>query len=317
MASLLIIGGSGFFGKSFLDANKRGLLGKFDIKKVIIYSRNAKGLIVSNPELVDCDEVDLVNGDITVCNAIPHADYIIHAAASTDIAKYIAMPEKERGNIIAGTRNLCKIIKEGGYKAKILYVSSGAIYGKQPQDILEIPETYSIEDQSLDSMDEAKAHYAFAKRESERLILELGSHGFNVSIARCFAFVGKYLPRDQHFAIGNFIEDGIRGRPVTVKARAPIYRSYMYADDLVDWIFGSLRLATPACLTLNVGSNESTSVAKLAEIIARECGVLADAKVDETLEADRYIPSIEKALALGLKINYDLRSSITRTINAI
>ena len=34
MASLLIIGGSGFFGKSFLDANKRGLLGKFDIKKV-------------------------------------------------------------------------------------------------------------------------------------------------------------------------------------------------------------------------------------------------------------------------------------------
>jgi dTDP-glucose 4,6-dehydratase len=125
------------------------------------------------------------------------------------------------------------------------------------------------------------------------------------------------LPRDQHFAIGNFIEDGIRGRPVIVKARAPVYRSYMYSDDLVDWILRSLKLASPACLTLNVGSNEATSVAKLAEIIAQECGVLANIEVDETLEEDRYIPSIKKALAIGLKINYDLRSSITKTIHAI
>jgi len=317
MASLLIIGGSGFFGKSILDANKRGLLVKYGIKKVVIYSRNATGLVLSNPELMDCGTVELVDGDISLCNAIPQADYIIHAAASTDIAKYIAMPEKERGNIITGTRNFCKIIKEGGYKGKSLYVSSGAVYGKQPRDILEIPETYSIDDQSLASMEEAKAHYALAKRESEALILELGSNGFNVAIARCFAFVGKYLPRDQHFAIGNFIEDGLRGRPVVVKARAPVYRSYMYADDLVDWMLLSLKLASPDCLTLNVGSNESISLAKLAEIIAQEYGVMAYAEVDEALEGDRYIPSIQTALTLGLKIKYDLRSSISKTIHAI
>jgi len=40
LKSLLIIGGTGFFGKSILDSFKRGLLSEFNISKIIILARN-------------------------------------------------------------------------------------------------------------------------------------------------------------------------------------------------------------------------------------------------------------------------------------
>ena len=41
MATLLIIGGTGFFGKSILDSYKRNHLARWKIDKVIIMSRNS------------------------------------------------------------------------------------------------------------------------------------------------------------------------------------------------------------------------------------------------------------------------------------
>ena len=37
---VLLVGGSGFIGKSFLDAFKKNIIKKFNIKKIIIISRN-------------------------------------------------------------------------------------------------------------------------------------------------------------------------------------------------------------------------------------------------------------------------------------
>ena len=44
MTSLLVIDGSGFFGKSILDAFSRGLLAPWEVERVPVMARNATRL---------------------------------------------------------------------------------------------------------------------------------------------------------------------------------------------------------------------------------------------------------------------------------
>ncbi len=314
MATLLVIGGSGFFGKSILDMFQRGELARWNVDKVIAMSRSAKRLDTEAPELVR-GNVELVELDISTTNYLPEADYVIHAAASTDARNYLSAGEKERQNILAGTLNYCRLARNNK-NTKTLYVSSGAVYGSQPTEISHLEETYQVKDPN--DIPEGKRDYAVAKRDAEELIKELGADGVSVSIARCFAFVGKYLPRDQHFAIGNFIADGLAGRPIKVKANHLVYRSYMYADDLVEWMMEILVNANSNCPTFNVGSNEALSMGDLAIKIAGYFGIGVDAEDIVSKKIDRYVPSIKKAFdERGLNCKFGIDQAINQTVQRI
>lgn len=315
MATLLVIGGSGFFGKSILDMFQRGELARWNVDKVIAMSRSAKRLETEAPELVR-GNVELVELDIATTNYLPEADYIIHAAASTDARYYLSAGEKERENIQAGTLNYCNLAKSVHKNSKILYVSSGAVYGTQPTEIGYLDEKYQFNDPM--DIPEGKRDYAVAKRDAEALIKELGAYEMNVSVARCFAFVGKYLPRDQHFAIGNFIADGLAGRAVAVKANHLVFRSYMYADDLVEWMMEILVNANPKCPIFNVGSEETVSISALAEKVADCFGSKVEAENINVEKIDRYVPSTEKAFnELSLSCKLDLNQAIQKTLSII
>ena len=315
MSTLLIIGGTGFFGKSILDSFKRGALEKWGIERVIAMSRNAESLHKEAPQLIS-SKVELYSANITTTSTLPAADIVIHAAASTDAARYISCPLQEQENIQAGTYNYCKLAKIFHASSKILYVSSGAVYGTQPAGMTHIPEEYEAND--LSELPEGKRDYAIAKCDAEKAIINLGQQGLSVSIARCFAFAGPWLPLNQHFAIGNFIEDGLQGRPITVKTKNKVYRSYMYADDLVEWMMTIAHHARPECPVYNVGSDQAIIMGDLARLVANEFGV--DTRIPEITDTDvdRYIPSIEKAKReLGLSLHHDLSHSISYAVRDI
>jgi dTDP-glucose 4,6-dehydratase len=179
-----------------------------------------------------------------------------------------------------------------------------------------IPENYYPGDPNDISV--GKRDYAIAKRDAEEFIRQLGQDGLSVSIARCFAFVGHWLPLDQHFAIGNFLRDGLSGRPIQVNARHQVYRSYMYADDLVEWLMTIACHSNPDCPVYNVGSDHAVLMGELAEMIAGEFGL--NANIPPICEdiVDRYVPSIDKANhSLGLNLRYDLLASIRNTIASL
>jgi len=315
MASLLIIGGSGFFGKSILDAYSRGLLNSWEIDSIRILSRNATRLKLEFPSLID-KSIELINGDISTCHELPVADYVIHAAASTDAANYLARPEVEKKNIQAGTYNYCNLAKKFHRNSRILYCSSGAVYGQQPANLEYLVEEFDGGD--VDEMSPVKRDYASAKRDAEKAITILGTEGASVSIARCFSFVGGYLPRDRHFAIGNFIEDGLMGRPTYVMSKTPVYRSYMHADDLVNWLMVICENANSYCPVYNVGSDFALTITDLAELVAKRFNV--EVYKPELVQecVDRYIPSIVKAKQqLGLNHSIDLTQAIEKTIETI
>ncbi|OZB49609.1 MAG: hypothetical protein B7X60_00605 [Polynucleobacter sp. 39-45-136] len=314
MARLLVIGGSGFFGKSILDSYKRGLLQSFGIDAISVVARNAHKLKSQTPNLLD-KTISLIDGDIASCSELPEAEYVIHAAASADAKNYIAQPAIERENIQAGTLNFCRLAPIFCRESRIVFTSSGAVYGQQPADLVGLQEDSPLV--QISSLVTSKQDYAAAKRDSEHAIALLGDAGLNVSIARCFAFVGRYLPRDRSFAIGNFIEDGLRGEPIVVNAKNLVYRSYLHSDDLVQWLMRIGQTASPTCPIFNVGSDEAISIQDLAKKIASYFDVSLQLPPIDNRSVDRYIPSIEKARAIGCRIEYPLDRAIEKTVTSL
>lgn len=314
--SLLVIGGSGFFGKSILDAHGRGLLSPWEIERIIVAARQADTLRHEYPDLIT-DSVEMISTDIGTAADLPYADYVIHAASSTDARRYVSAPADERANILQAIDNYCRLAARVHRSSKIVYASSGAVYGQVPPHIDQVAEDFDPGDVS--ELIAYKRDYAEAKRTAEQRMASLGEeHGISVSVARCFAFVGAYLPRDQHFAIGNFLADGLAGRPVTVNARKPVYRSYMHADDLVRWLMTLADGADTTCGIYNVGSNEAFTVGDVARKVAERFGVRADVPEFETADVDRYIPSITRAQdRLGLTLTLDLDAALDDVISRL
>jgi nucleoside-diphosphate-sugar epimerase len=306
--TLLLIGGSGFFGKSFLDAYGRGLLAPWGIGRVIVLARSAMWLRATHPTLIG-PGVELIDADIATVRDLPPADFVVHAASSSDACAYAADPSGERANILAATDTYCRIAARDHRHSRIVYTSSGAVYGQQPETLSHIAEDFTPG--ATDGLVTYKRDYAEAKRLSEAMLARLGEQGLAVSVARCFAFVGAHLPRDQHFAIGNFLADGMAGRPVRVATRKAVYRSYMHADDLVRWLMTIAAHATPACPVYNVGSDQAVTMGDLARLVAERFGVAAEVPAITDPTTDRYIPATDKARReLGLTLDYDLLAAI-------
>lgn len=290
--TVLIIGGTGFFGKSILHSFINGKLQKFNIKKIIINSRNSSNFKKKYPELIN-KKVSFFDADISKTNYIPDCDYIIHAATSTNKNDYVLDENKEFINIQKGAENFVNAVQQKSNKQKILYCSSGAVYGQQPQNLPNIPESFKF--LPLETLESEKRMYANGKRIAEKEIEKLAQLGFNCVIARCFSFYGKYLPKDQHFAYGIFTKMAENNQDIVVKAKNRVYRSYMSADKLVDSLFHLLISANNNCEVFNVGSSNAILIHDLAEKISKKYKVnIQKYEIDENLPHDRYVPDTTK-----------------------
>jgi len=289
---LLVIGGTGFFGKSILDSFVRGRLKKFQILELIILSRSTDKFQINYPEFVTSN-IAYINGDIANLNSLPEADIIIHAATSSKQKDYINDSFKEKQNTELGVSNYIKLASKFHKNSKIVYCSSGAVYGKQPQNIKNIKEDFPFLD--INSLDEVKRNYALSKRNAENQIKEFGSNGYNVSIARCFAFFGKYLPKDSHFAYSNFLKSAKSGIDIIINSDHQVIRSYMHADDLVDGLIKIALTANQSCPIYNLGSDVPISIFSLAKNIADKynVNVITKKNIDFAI-IDRYVPDTSR-----------------------
>ena len=292
MKNLLIIGGTGFFGKSIIDSFLRKKLDKFQIKNIIVLSRSAELFLEQNPIFIS-PNIKFLNGDITSINKLPYADIVIHAATSSKQINYINNSNREKENTEKGVSNYLRLAKKYHKNSKIVYCSSGAVYGKQPSDILNIKEDYPFQD--INNMSDLKREYALSKRNAEKSFINSGQDGLNISIARCFAFYGKYLPEDGHFAYASFLKFAKSGIDITINSDHEVIRSYMHADDLVDGLIKIALTANQSCPIYNLGSDVPISIFSLAKNIANKynVNVITKKNIDFAI-IDRYVPDTSR-----------------------
>jgi dTDP-glucose 4,6-dehydratase len=140
-------------------------------------------------------------------------------------------------------------------------------------------------------------------------------YGFAAPVARCFAFAGPHLPLDLSFAIGNFVRDALAGGPIRIGGDGTPHRSYLYAADLVVWLW-TILLRGESCRIYNVGSDDDLTIAQLAEEVA---AIVAPVQVTIAKKpvpgapVARYVPSVARARnELGLQVRVPLGQSIQR-----
>jgi len=315
---IFITGGTGFFGcwllESLLWANKKLALGT----RAVVLSRDPKNFVLKAPHLAQNLAVTLVQGNVE--NFIfPDGDFpfIIHAATEASTKLNEKNPLSMVDTIINGTRHVLDFSQECEAR-RFLLTSSGSVYGPQPSELSHIPETYRGAPDPLDK----KSAYGQGKRIAEHLCSLYAKPGlFDPVIARCFAFVGPYLPLDQHFAIGNFIRDGLNGGPIVINGDGTPFRSYLYTADLAIWLW-TILFRGNSCYPYNVGSADPINIKSLAGLVGKvidpKIKILITKEPDPSKPKESYVPSIVRAKnELGLEKWVPLNEAIQKTCHWI
>lgn len=306
---LLLTGGTGFFGRWLLEslchANRVADLGL----RIVVLTRDPGAFSATAPHLVQAREVTLHQGDVRSFEPPGGGfDFVLHGAATSDARAYASDPLGMLDTIVMGTRRVLNLAHDRGAN-RVLFVSSGAVYGPQPRTLMQMPETYLGAPDPLD----ATMIYAESKRMAEQLCaIACDKNDLVVPVARCFAFAGPHLPLDQHFAMGNFVRDALRGGPVRVAGDGTPVRSYLHGSDLASWLL-TILIRGQAKRAYNVGSDRAVSIAELARLVAHTIGTdvtLGALPVEGELPA-RYVPDVSRARAeLGLTVRVSLSEAI-------
>ncbi len=321
-AHIFITGGTGFFGKWLLESIVF-LNNRFSLQiKATVLTRNPRAFLEQMPHLANIKELSFVRGDV-MDFSLPVSPYthFIHAATEASAKLAADNPLLMIDTVVTGTRRTLDFAVDCGAKTFLL-TSSGGIYGTQP------PEISHISENCLHGPDTTLTPYCYheGKRMAEMLCCAYAKkHNLEAKIARCFAFAGPHLPLNSHFAIGNFIDDALKGKPIKISGDGTPLRSYMYAADLVVWLW-TILLKGRTGRPYNVGSDIPISIENLAHKISLVVPEIMGSQISTPLQVQiaqqaqpgnlptRYVPNVDRAKTeLGLSLSVGLDESIART----
>lgn len=307
---ILITGAAGFLGSHLCD---RLLADDHDVVGM-------DNFITGNPDnlahLAGNDRFLFIRHDVSNFIFVPgKVDAVLHFASPASPNPnspygYVNLPIQTMKAGALGTHNTLGVAN--AHKAKYLLASTSEIYG----DPLEHPqvETYwgHVDPIGLRSV------YDEAKRFAEAITMAYHRfHCIDTRIVRIFNTYGPRMHLDDGRVVPNFLQQALRGEPLTVYGDGTQTRSFCFVDDLVD---GIVRLLySDEHLPVNIGNPDETSMLEFADTINRLVGNKAGIilKPEQRGEGDpqRRQPDISRAInILKWKPQINLEEGIMRTI---
>ena len=254
---ILITGGAGFVGSTMVDK----LIESPDNFVLIVdnlSTGNIKRLPESNPynnwKFIKCDANSY--RDIAGIMTAYQFDYVFHYAAVVGVKRTLENPVSVL-NDINGFKYILDLCKNTGVK-RIFFSSSSEVYGEpfeHPQNEMTTP---------LNS----RLPYAVVKNVGEAFLRSYKQE-YNLDYT-IFRFFNTYGPKQSgDFVMTKFIKAALEGKKISVYGDGLQSRTFCYRDDNVDACAKALYDNVHLNDTVNVGSENETTILDLAKLIIR------------------------------------------------
>jgi UDP-glucose 4-epimerase len=305
----LVTGGAGFIGSHLIDR----LVSRGDT--VVVIDNLSSGNLDFIQNHIDSGKVSLVRGDITnyqdVLSAMSGIECVFHLAANPDIRLGTKITDTDLKQGTIATYNIVEAMRIEGVK-KIAFASSSVVYGEDAP--MPTPENHGpCLPISL---------YGASKQAGEGLISSwVGTFGLQAWIFRFANIIGT---RGTHGVIFDFIHK-LKADPsrLEVLGNGLQEKSYMEVGDCVDGILHVMANSNDSVNLFNLGSHDTASVKRIAEIVVEETGCTG-ASIEYTGgdrgwagDIPRAMLAIDKMLEIGFDVNYNSEEAIRHTARAL
>ena len=282
----LVAGGAGFIGSHLCERLIAEGHEVVAVDNFITGSRESLEQLEGHPRFL------LVEHDVVLPLEVSgRFDFVMNLASPASPKDYLQHPIETLRTGSEGTFNLLEISRRDD--ARFLLASTSECYG----DPLEHPqvETYWGNVNPVG----VRSCYDEAKRFAEALTMAYHRQwGVRTSIARIFNTYGPRMKLDDGRIVPAFIDQALRGAPITVFGSGSQTRSFCYVSDLVD---GLVRLAqSEERYPVNLGNPEEMTVLEFATRIRQVVGGDSEIVYQPLPEDDpqRRQPDISKARRL-------------------
>lgn len=236
-------------------------------------------------------------------------DGVLHLASLASPKDYLAHPIETLDSGSAGTRNMLELALQHG--ARFLLTSTSECYG----DPLEHPqkETYWGHVNPVGP----RSCYDESKRYAEALTMAYHRvHQLRTNIARIFNTYGPRMQLDDGRVVPSFVDQALRGEPLTVYGDGSQTRSFCHVRDLVDGLYRLM--FSDERYPVNLGNPQEMTILEFAERIRRITGTQAPIEFRPLPQDDpkRRQPDIAKAKSLlGWQPRVALEDGLRETID--
>ncbi|HMO55845.1 MAG TPA: SDR family oxidoreductase [Roseiflexaceae bacterium] len=301
---VLITGGAGFLGSHLCD---RFLA---EGHTVIAMDNLITGSTDNIAHLAGHERFSFIKHDVTNYIFIDGPlDAILHFASPASPVDYLELPIQTLKVGALGTHKALGLARDK--KARFLLASTSEVYG-DPQ-IHPQPESYYGHVNPIGP----RGVYDEAKRFAEAMTMAYQRyHHVETRIVRIFNTYGPRMRLRDGRVVPNFIQQALRGEPLTVYGDGAQTRSFQYVSDLIEGIYRLLGSNEPE--PVNIGNPGEFTIREFAEAVnqltGNQAGIInKDLRTQDDPQVRQ--PDISKARrVLGWEPQVSLHQGLERTI---
>lgn len=319
-------------GCSVLITGATGTIGSFLVDMLLRYNKESDANIkiyVAGRSIERLNKLFFQNGSANIIPVLYDmresitfdfpVDYIVHAAGNAYPAAFNSDPVGTIMGNICGTYNLLEYGRTHRVK-RLLYVSSGEVYGQGDLSMDSFSESYGG---YVDST-APRSCYPASKRSAENLCASYSKQfGLNTVIVRPCHTYGPNITSIDNRATVQFMQNILNGEDIVLKSAGTQMRSYSYIADCASALLTVLLNGKMGEAYNLANASARISISGIAQIIARlgnQKVVYANPSmldIENRTPIEKQILNTKKIEALGWRGAYSVEKGVEHTLTIL